>query len=168
MPAPISTAPVISRMKPGSVRRLITCSATPLARMPGIIDSDGADRVVADAAGQREGEHADEMHAPDAAAHRGRAGAGPGPSGAARVGGLDAAGDRQRDESRQCRDDNRQGDQFGAVGAGIGHQRMVGVENGEKPPIKVQHGRLARIWLAASLPRFGKERLNASANSPTR
>ena len=37
--APIKTPPTANRLKAGSVRWLMTCSATPLARMPGIIDS---------------------------------------------------------------------------------------------------------------------------------
>ena len=105
----------------------------------------GPDRRVGDAAGQRKGEHADEMHAPDAAAHRHRAGAGPGPSRAARIGGDDPAGDRQGDEGGQRGDDHGQRDQAGVIGAAIGGDRVDLVVDREKSPIEVQHH-----WLATT------------------
>jgi len=54
---------------------------------------DGAERVVAFAARQRERQHADEMHRPDAAAHAERAGARPRPAAPRRGRGRDARGE---------------------------------------------------------------------------
>ena len=51
-----------------------------------------AKRVIGDPAGEREGEHADEVHRPNAAAHADRARGGPGVAGAPRRGGGDAPG----------------------------------------------------------------------------
>ena len=119
-----------------------------------------ADRVVADPARQREGEHADEMHPPNAAAHRRRPGAGPGPAGTARGGGDNARRSRQGDKGRQGGDDDRQRDQPGGVGVAIGRRRIDRVENREKSPIKVQHARLAMKADAHTIATGGEKFLN--------
>ncbi len=118
------------------------------------------DRRVGHAAGQREGEHANEMHAPDAAAHRHRAGARPCPLGAARIGRHDAPGDRQGNERRQRGDDDGEHDQPGVVGAAKGRRRIDLVENREKPPIEIEHAKLAMSTPPQSSQLIGKYLLN--------
>jgi hypothetical protein len=103
----------------------------------------GPDRRVGDAAGQREREHPDEMHAPDAAAHRHRSGARPCSLSAARIGGHDPPGDRQRNEGCQGGDDDRQRHKPRIVGADKGCRRINQIGNRGKTPIEVQHRRLA-------------------------
>ena len=111
----------------------------------------GADWCIGHAAGQREGQHANEMHAPDAAAHGDRAGARPGPLGTARISGDNASRDRQSDKRRQGGDDDRKRHQAGVVGAAEGRSRIDLVENREKSPIEIEHGRLAISNAAAIL-----------------
>ena len=103
----------------------------------------GSDRGVGHAAGQGEGEHADEVHAPNAATHGQRPGARPGPAGAARVRGDDASGNRQSDKRGERRDNNRQRDEADVVGTGMRRRRINLVVNREEAPIEIKHARPA-------------------------
>ena len=80
MPAPIRTPPASRRFGSGLLTRLMTLQRDPAGDDARDHRQHRAERVVGDAARQREGEHADEVHRPDAAAHAEGAGAGPGPA----------------------------------------------------------------------------------------
>src|ERR1700758_5817814 len=97
------------------------------------------DSTIGDPAGQRERQHADEVHRPDAAAHADRARTGPGVAGAWRRCGNDAPGNRKGDERCEDRDRHRRDHQSQIVGAGIGGRRVEALEYRKEMPVQIQH-----------------------------
>ena len=104
----------------------------PLARMPGIIDRIVPTGSIGDAAGQRERQHADEVHRPDAAAHADRAGGGPGVAGPPRRSSGDSTGNRKSDEGCQDRDRDRRCHQPKIIRAWIGCRGSSRSKTGKK------------------------------------